>query len=453
MEKLSKEDENRIMSALESVVKLTNSGTTPDDAIYKIACENKFSAPVVQRMVEAYNISKTRAHMKQASGPARAETFPIADTVNILEKMYPPKEKAASALAPKEEISDEYSEEFNENFNRRRAELKVASIDEHKVVQPYGHDEKSQSRLLWNRKTGVEKRADIAREQAESAFWELHSLIKKAGQYFRNLYHTPFAEVETRLVSAYGDSAKTATAAIFAFNNLEKAGEKRAEAFKPGKLIVDAKAEPYSSFLKVYEAAEKFNDLNEKAAEAYCSMLEFMNKHGFKLSAVENPNGYSVEEPIKEASLLDGIYEEKQAAPFPGIEDVRSGLADAAQTGMQTIGLAPKDPSSVKDKALREVMDPVHETKINAIKTKAVLNDLISNDPILSSYDPHQVLHAYNQLQELSPSTGQQPTILRGLLRRIIQQEGVIEPHEAQQITAIERSLRGQPTLQLFENK
>lgn len=90
-------------------------------------------------------------------------------------------------------------------------------------------------------------------------------------------------------------------------------------------------------------------------------------------------------------------------------------------------------------------MDPEHESELQSIKVKAMLNDMLSNDPILSSYQPHQVLEAYNNIAQLSPTMASQPAVMRGMLRRSLQQGGVVEPFEAEQMSNLERKLRPGP--------
>jgi hypothetical protein len=87
-------------------------------------------------------------------------------------------------------------------------------------------------------------------------------------------------------------------------------------------------------------------------------------------------------------------------------------------------------------------MDPIHDAEMRAIRTKSMLNDMLSNDPIISSYDPDDVRQAFNSLSQLSPTLMTQPGVVRAMLRRMLQQEGVIEPHEATQLTDVEKNLK-----------
>ena len=111
--------------------------------------------------------------------------------------------------------------------------------------------------------------------------------------------------------------------------------------------------------------------------------------------------------------------------------------------GSMALGLKEPPELSKYREALADVYDPVHETRMNAVKSKAMLNDFLSNDPILSSYEPEAVTGIYNQIASMAPNAARQPVLMRGLLRKAIQQGGVIEPFEVQQLTQMEEAFKG----------
>ena len=78
MKKLSKADERKAMLALETAIKHANEGMDPSAAIVKAAQDSQLEAPMVHRLVEAFNVSKTLNHFKKSAGSDRAGSFPIA---------------------------------------------------------------------------------------------------------------------------------------------------------------------------------------------------------------------------------------------------------------------------------------------------------------------------------------------------------------------------------------
>jgi hypothetical protein len=110
------------------------------------------------------------------------------------------------------------------------------------------------------------------------------------------------------------------------------------------------------------------------------------------------------------------------------------------------------DPAA-KDKAelvgLATASDPAHENRLRSIKAEADLQDLMAEDPVISQYDPSDVVDAFNELSRLSPSAGTQPIIMRGYLRRLLESSPdvagrVLEGHEAAQLAEIDKNIRPQ---------
>jgi len=89
-----------------------------------------------------------------------------------------------------------------------------------------------------------------------------------------------------------------------------------------------------------------------------------------------------------------------------------------------------------------DVLDPVHEAELSKIKAQAMLTDFLANDPVISTYDSDQVLDAYDQIAQLTPRVALQPAVMRGELRRLLQQQDTLEPFEASQLVGIEESLK-----------
>lgn len=430
MEKLSETDEKRIMAGLEKAISMTNKGEHPNDALTKVAQEGRFSPPIISRMAEAYNVSKTLSHMKTASGSERAASFPLADPAVILESLYPsevvaPAEKAAAMYAP-----EVYSRPESVNFNKA---ARLGAIPESHKPTPYARDTATAERKSWDKRAGLVKKATQAKHMYRANFWRLTELAKEAGDYFRRVGHSPFAEVESQVIRAHGELGKAAMDMVYSFGNLK---ENRLTKVPEKMAWYRATSEPYNVIERMLKVGFELHRSSREAARAELELEQHEEKIGaFKPAAKTT------------GCLLDGALGGGTSAShqvkLAGGTDLGSELERAGTFGLSLVGPGVKSEESVKRKALSEVTDPIHESRLNGIKMKAVLNDFLSNDPILSTYDPQQVTTAYNQLVELAPGVAQQPAVVRGMLRRMLQQEGVVEPFEAQQATMIERHLRG----------
>lgn len=112
------------------------------------------------------------------------------------------------------------------------------------------------------------------------------------------------------------------------------------------------------------------------------------------------------------------------------------------------VGLAGKvmpkrdTPAEVERKVLEEYVDPVHDAEMARIRSQAMLNDFLANDPVISTYDPDEVLEAYNQVSQMVPRSALQPAVMRGQLRKLLQQQDAMEPFEANQLVEVEKGLK-----------
>jgi hypothetical protein len=427
METMSKADEARVTTALEKAIGMTNGGMHPNDALHKVAEESRFTPPVIQRMAEAYNVSRTLAHMKSASGADRAKEFPIADAAKIVERMYPeqvvsPTEKAAAALKP---LAYARSEEVNFlRVNPARIPLAKSAR-----LADYPRDEVERAHKLCDRRLGLQRKAAALASDYRNTVYAFMHTVDKVAAYFRRIGREPFETVERKVAGEFGKAGRDYMGLVHVAAKLT---EKRAEfTGDASQLICDTAREPYRTIAQGIKLARDVSDAAGKAAEAEIEVEEITKAAGLTPRVIE-PN------PL----LLDGILEGSHR-PFEKNALIPSSLVTGAIGGaLGAAGMGSTDPDAARRKAEVEVYDPIHEAQMRSVQTQAMLNDFVSNDPIISGYDSPEVLSAYNQLAQLAPSLSTQPAVMRGLLRRMLQQEGVVEPHEASQLSDIERKMR-----------
>ena len=422
MEKLSKTDETRVLVALENAIDSVNRGTAPNDAIRKVAEAQQFSPQIVQRMVEAFNVSKTLSHMKSASGSERAASFPLADATAILSVMYPEK-----VLTSAERKCAEYRPAGvteREDFMTVRRDVKLPTSK----VAAYPTDPQMEAHRQFNRRDALRKEAEVERSAYRTRHMRAWGLAEKAAEYFRYVDHEPFETVEKKAMAAYGPIGKSCMDLIYSVGGLR---EKRAKEAPTQQLIFDRTREPYRIIEQLYKAAQEVTTSAEAVIRAEEKLAAFEKKGQFK--------------PVEPESLLDSVLVEGSNRPFEKAAiPLDFDLTNiATQAAMGAFGL--KDPSSkgtLESRTLANVLDPGHEAEMRAAKTKVMLNDFLVNDPILSGYDPGEVSDAYNQIAQLTPEVANQPAVMRGLLRRVLQQGGVMEPFEAHQTSQIESQLK-----------
>ena len=84
--------------------------------------------------------------------------------------------------------------------------------------------------------------------------------------------------------------------------------------------------------------------------------------------------------------------------------------------------------------------DPAHEQQLRQIQTQAMLQDLMSNDEVISGYEPDTVTEAFNEISESMPRASNRAAFMRPLLRKRLTQ-GAMEPFEAAEMANIEKTL------------
>lgn len=429
MQLLDKAGEERVMRLLKEAKHDVGTGTHPSDAIYKVASANGVTPPFVQRMVESLNTALTLEHLKTA-GAAKGESFPIASAENIIGRMYPDQVEAPNAKAASEYVPAAYNG-FKEktNFNVKAADFALPPLTT-KKVEAYAQDPNIVYAKLASKKRGLDKQASDAGAFHKGRMADLLCGIDKVASYFSNTYHTPFAEVEERVVSKFGEDGKRMMDLLYANTRNEKRaennGHQRVRAFP-------ATQEPYVQIDALMKLAQLVVDSGSDVLEAELAARAFSKQHGMPVpfSALYEKKAEAVDE-------IDAVL-----VPFEKAAIDPATLALVG--GMNMMGL--KEPSdNLRRTAALDASDPTHESELNSIKVKSMLNDLVSNDPVLSMHEPHEVFNAYNSLAGMSPQAAQQPALMRGALRRMLQQEGVMEPFEAHQMGQIEKGLRGLST-------
>jgi hypothetical protein len=133
---------------------------------------------------------------------------------------------------------------------------------------------------------------------------------------------------------------------------------------------------------------------------------------------------------------LDDLFEKKAVGP------AQLGLGSLVGKAVGRVIPKKDTRSDLEQRMAEEYFDPVHDAEMARIKMQAMLNDFLSNDPVISTYDIDDVLEAFNQVSQLVPRSSLQPAVMRGQLRKLLQQQDAMEPFEASQLVEVEKGLK-----------
>lgn len=418
MKSLSREQEERIIKSAERVVDLVNQGHNPNDALYKVAMDESLKPEFVKRLTEVFNISRTLAHFKTASADSKADEFPLATASVVLDRMYPSSDTKEAA------ITSCHSTWFNAPPTFSLPTEKSASAPT-QLESTANQDISFIVKRARGYVKSLEQSIDIARSDEEYHREMVRSHVMKAAEHFRSLDHTPFDVFETDLLTKHGAFIRPLINAVYEAAKCDERHEKRGSVSPTPRMFDDA-AEPYASIETAISEARRYKDAAAERQNIESELSEFVNEFNNRM------NTYSAAQREAPPFLFDGI---KAAGMVPTVAGM-TFIGD--KLGNQLGGK--KDPDQF-EREVQQIIDPDQETKLRAIRMQALLNDLMTNDPVISAYDADEVAQAYNEISQMTPRVSEQPGMLRGLLARRLEM-GRNEPFESAQIIDAEKGFR-----------
>lgn len=434
---MNKKAEDQLLGAVREVSASVEGGASPTDAIIKVAQSHDLGVGMVPLLVQAYNVGRT-TWQQEHGGPTILEkqaTFPIARVEAVMAGLYPIEVDTPANIKAASAISDVYkqppamSRPDDAQMLEKAAHytLPTINVPDRGPGDPMLKMAKAYSQASREKRSVEEARHQrgVARDQYLASLGRISDYFKQAAYWRKS-----FAEVEYNATLMFGEPAKHAVAYAYCQNDLT---EKRATG--PPSMLSHACAdeEPYSFIADAIEkaaallAADQQHRKAEKEAEA--RIAEIVSP----FVAAPNP-GQSI--PSSVLGDLDPSLNltEKSAGLFGNLASM--GVGAAVRGGTQR---APDVNQKVQAAEL-ELNAPEHLRELREIETRAMLNDLLTNDEVISGYDPAEVLDAYNEIAQLSPLSAGQPAVIRPLLRKRLAQ-GAVEPFEAQQMVDIEKTL------------
>lgn len=454
----------RIEKSLNQAIKLHNSGIGANDSIIKVARDNELNPETICRVVEAFNIAKTKAYVKVAED--KAGDFDVADKKEVIKRVFEDslaKPKTASVVDDLFGERDNFKyEEFDGNYIEET--IKVSSTSEvsldDRIKKAYQAIEE-QNREIEERKEEivsvkeafytslkqltdslayVEEREKVADAVAE-VFYE-HGENKRAGKILHLISkcaNLKFDEMTEKLGGAHSPTNGTF---VSCFNSLVESDEE------------------YSKL------AKEFNESLKQAKDGQEELMVLVKKAGginpsqkaTKFIGSKKSQKIAKNEDLPEDLLNDvlgALFKDKRAqdklekkiasTSFLKISSASMSLPK----GLDPSTYSPMDLTSSKDLwskgnelRLKKKTDPIGDAEtsreIEGIKRQTILAELL-NDEIISQQNPEDVISAYNTMIQLAPNASLVKDVAKSVLRQGTAQ--VIDPHFANTLTELELSL------------
>lgn len=444
--RLSRESEERIIDATEKIANEVNDGSSPNDAIIKIAEEMRIPVGHIDLLVRAYNTGRTNVQRKSASDVlGKAEEFPIADALQIKKELYPDTYKTAAEIYKSTAVSDEYNQSplwadriptKEAIFTKKACLQKVALID--KPVDAYPSEKNLYKEAIDKIEYRHRKLAEF-RSAGVPFKTNVVDRTTKLANYFKGYNARPFNEILTNSITLFGKVAEQVLNTVKQYLPKEKLA-----AVKPSKddwkyAIPDK--EPYASVQNLIKAAQDYSVYSQKLALAETATK---NVEGELLRPFAQPKHQTSVIADNQSSI------NKSASIFGNL--FNTGLSAITKTTpaqgiMEKIpGTSPTEKLLQKD--LSNLMDPYHEADLREIQTEAMLNDLMANDEVINTHHPEDVIKIFNEINQMAPRAANQKMLIRALIRKRLEYGGdKVDPFDIAQLLDIEEKLKARDAI------
>ena len=449
MKTLSKVDEERLIEGVKSAVDLVDSqDKTPDQAIEKVARDNKWGKDMVSFACHAYNTGRQTAQRETSSATLdKFAEFSLADPAKIAAAIWPKNVKSASDQQQLTGVSADYNAPPGWLGARRHASSmeKAASDVGNDLLaaepkpEPYAVDPAVKMAKEWSNHVELKKEAEEARVQVSSAHDALVNSFGYLANYFKKHARDrmAFATVEHAVDTYFPKAAKRALDYAYTRNKMKEA--RAADTQMPNEAI-SLNSEPFTLVKECMDQGARVSRLRNHEKAAVVAVQS--HREGDLAPFVSTPPAAPSEASTSSKYLIAEDTSEKEANFMASIAG--SSVADKTKSILDhAMSDAPTE--EARKSTYEDLSDPQHEGDLRQIRAQALLAEMMDDD-VIGGYEPEKVLNAYNEVSQLMPSGSMQPIIARSLLRRHLQ--GGIEPFEAKEMTDIEKGVKQNDTPQ-----
>jgi hypothetical protein len=441
MRALSKEAENKLISAIERAAALVNEGATPNAAIIKSASDANIPAGHINLMVHAYNTGRTTKQREQGeSATEKSADFQLADANAVMSALYPAQVKTSAELVRDSIVSTEYAVSPAGFIARRNADLQKAAAAQTALPAPTfvpaPRDEHSAARRTYSQKMAEKRAAEELRRVASVAYQKAAVDMEAVCQYFRVPGNMSFGDALRETGLRLGDEGVAVLKrAAAVYPQLEKQADTGTHHF--------GDKGPYALVQNVLESLEAYNEAQGRVVEPKTASAEIGKKNAPTFitdSILYDPKTAPL--ALKVAAVVDKKPKKSEGAPSAPLNSFGGAMASLGKVMGPGAALAKSDadtdPSDQKRKAFMSMSGADHENKLQQIKSRGVLNDLILNDPVISGYDPAEIATAYNQIAEMAPNFTGQSAAMQALLRKRLE-AGQLADFDVKQLIEMEK--------------
>lgn len=416
--------------AIGDVLTLIDSGSVPRTAIVKVASKRSLLPDQVDRLCQLYNRSNSIAtRVGSQELVSKLSAIDIVDPAAIREELADLREKK-SAMAANEKIASmpvlaRVLSQTPSTEPPRPADIpgqrKVASAPVVEIDPTHGlyhgltlKQASAELQALDARYQAAQRKIAtlmVAAEVAAECCRETINIKTAAGaEDFLQELHYQLREKHPRL-QWIGD--EVTQYAVSKLPSYKRAEFKFDDTFIPASNsnLVPEAVDAISKYASAMDNLAEGLQTNG-AESARCRELAWIIKSNLVDGGVKNSGFY-----IGSRTLADEQMEHVEKVAAFG-ETIFKGMMDRVSPPVLKSNTQSATP---EEGFMLKLGTPQHESNLKAIRARAAIQQLMVDDPVISSTPENEVMSAYNEIADYAPQTMETPAVLRSVLRQYLQ--------------------------------
>jgi hypothetical protein len=386
MDILPKSESDKLYKyATEAITLVRSNGMSPDEALTKVASENKLGVEFISRLSEMYNKSAAVSHLQRNPAETRGDSFPIADARKIASAVFKGGQQKTAAL-----VNEIPSRDFSqisagpEQMQKTASAVALAPATKNLFVSENARI--IESNRLRDMRQKVASQATSRRQETQ---YHLEKSLQKVANEVKKL-----SPVELKKVAQYVTNAYT--------------------------------KEQSSSFLRLVDSwvgrdilpsglQKSANSVIFPAQEPYVSIqscFDWAQKHA--------------------ASVADVAYLQKSA--LLGVGSSAGAVAEKAQESLLGNVMGGITEAGKGKQGLDDVLDSRTYNQSREIESMGKLYNLVLTDDAFHNYPLEDVVKSYNNVVSVIPEAYENQGTLRNLMLSNLNSGGVMDVNELGQI-------------------
>lgn len=403
MKKMSYMDEVRLADTVNAILSDIKGGTTPENAVIKMASEQKMSGEKVARLCETVNKIMSIHYLAEADPSKKASAFHLIDTQEVLRQLSD-KNNIAAKKRTFAKVANEYIphmddiEVLRKHYSLDKKSMAIISLD--RLKAKLAADQIKMEEVLGT----VDHKSDEARMAGEDCQCEMADLVKMVAQSG----NADAVDLAKYVTATYGEEGKTLIKMI----------------------------------------AEAMEDHSESDDDDEHDEDDFKEETSFKEASASYWVGTG--SPLQNAadSLMTKVhlYAEKKLAADAAIKEAAALFGDIANdlAAVQGAGRTVVDKPEGISKDIEDPISLPMARKMNDLEVKDMFANMYLGDEFLSQYDPITVQNAFNTVIQAVPALVKRrnsDALIKAMVKRLITSNNQIDPLEVKNMVDINKAV------------